>query len=68
MSHKFPTISVTKLFVSIDPRPATEEERWMGLPVIVPGLSSERQYVYRPSDAVASCRRGASSGVLCQGT
>ena len=41
MSHKFPTISVTKLFVSIDPRPATEEERWMGLPAIVPG--------YRPS-------------------
>ena len=37
MSHKFPTISVTKLFVSIDPRPATEEERWMGLPAIVPG-------------------------------
>ena len=41
MSHKFPTISVTKRFVSIDPRPATEEERWMGLPAIVPG--------YRPS-------------------
>ncbi len=40
MSHKFPTISVTKLFVSIDPRPATEEESagWAFLllfPVIV---------------------------------
>ena len=36
MSHKFPTISVTKLFVSIDPRPATEEERWIAFLLLFP--------------------------------
>ncbi|MDL2278964.1 AraC family transcriptional regulator [Parabacteroides sp. OttesenSCG-928-G07] len=37
MSKKYPTVSAKELFICINPRHATEEERWQGLPAIIPG-------------------------------
>ena len=37
MSHKFPTVSPADLFVCVDPRPTTNEERSSGLSGLIPG-------------------------------